>query len=97
VRGGRHVESRVMSLLIDNRNPETSPGSRRSVCGRRELASRHSAGITIGLYWRPEGDEITVEVSDELTGGSFVLEPSKRDALAAFYHPYGFREEEEVN
>jgi hypothetical protein len=62
--------------------PETS-----DAC--RELASRHSAGITVGLYWRPENDGVLVHVSDELTGESFVLEPPSGDALDAYYHPYG--------
>jgi hypothetical protein len=81
-----------MSLLIDNRNPET--GSRQPSGPWRELASRRSAGITVGLYWRPDGDEISVQGSDELTGESFVVEPPKNAALAAFYHPYGFRSQE---
>jgi hypothetical protein len=51
-------------------------------------------GITVGLYWHPDGDEISVQVSDELTGENFVVEPPKNAALAAFYHPYGFRSQE---
>jgi hypothetical protein len=80
-----------MSLLIDNRSPETTTSSRRPHGPWRELASRHSAGITVALYWRPRGNEISVQVSDELTGERFVLEPPKSAALAAFYHPYAFR------
>jgi hypothetical protein len=82
-----------MSLLIDNRDPGTQKSSRRLRPRDpwRELASRRSAGITVGLFWRPEDDQITVKVSDELTGESFVLEPPKSAALEAFYHPYAVR------
>jgi hypothetical protein len=79
---------RVMSLLIDNRNPETPTSSRRPPRPWRELASRRSGAITVGLYWQPDGDEVFVEVTDEQTGELFVLEPPKSAALSAFYHPY---------
>jgi hypothetical protein len=58
----------------------------------RELASRRSGGVSVGLYWRPQGDEIVVRVGDELTGENFVLEPPKQAALDAFYHPYALRD-----
>jgi hypothetical protein len=77
-----------MSLLTEHRNPETPTSSRRPAGPWRELASRHAAGITVGLYWQPDGDEIFVEVTDEQTGEIFVLEPAKGEALSAFYHPY---------
>jgi hypothetical protein len=77
-----------MHVLIENRNPAASARD-----GWRELASRRSGGITVGLYWRPQGDEVVVRVSDELTGESFVLEPPKSAALTAFYHPYALREQ----
>jgi hypothetical protein len=80
--------TRVMSLLTDNRSPETTTSSRRHARPWRELASRHSAGITVGLYWQPDADEVLVEVTDEQTGEIFVLEPPKSAALSAFYHPY---------
>ena len=54
----------------------------------RELASRQSGGIFVGLYWRPRGNGIFVYVKDEHTGESFVLEPPRDAALASFYHPY---------
>jgi hypothetical protein len=79
-----------MSLLIEHRSPTTTASSRRPGAWR-ELASRHTGGITVDLYWQPEGDEIFVEVSDELTGENFVLEAPKDSALAAFYHPYALR------
>ena len=84
-----------VSLLTDNRNPETQTSSRRlrSTVPWRELASRHSAGITVGLFWRPDSDELSVRVSDELSGESFVLEPPRDAALAAFYHPFAYLDE----
>jgi hypothetical protein len=81
-----------MNLLIENHKHEAAR-PRRAPSALRELASRRSGGITVGLYWRPQGDEIFVHVSDELTGESFVLEPPKSAALAAFYHPYAHREQ----
>ena len=77
-----------MSLLTEHRSPETPTSSRRPRSPWRELASRQSAGITVGLYWHPDGDEIFVEVADEQTGEIFVLEPPNSQALTAFYHPY---------
>lgn len=79
---------RVMSLLIDNRNPESTTSSRRPPRPWRELASRRSGSITVGLYWQPDGDEVFVEVTDEQTGETFVLKPPKSAALSAFHHPY---------
>ena len=77
-----------MSLLTEHRSPETPTSARRPPSPGRELASRHSGGITVGLYWQPYHDEIFVEVTDEQTGEIFVLEPPKDAALSAFYHPY---------
>jgi hypothetical protein len=84
----------VSSHESSHRQPEPRDGLAPAQWPWRELASRRSAGITVGLYWRPDGDEISVQVSDELTGESFVVEPPKNAALAAFYHPYGFRSQE---
>jgi hypothetical protein len=82
-----------MHVLIENRNPDAPQGGD-PPDDWRELASRWSGGIAVRLYWRPRGDEILVRVSDELTGESFVLEPPKNAALAAFYHPYALRKQE---
>jgi hypothetical protein len=80
-----------MNLLIENHKREAAAAGG-APSAWRELASRRSSGITVGLYWRPLGDEVFVHVSDDLTGESFVLEPPKSAALAAFYHPYAHRE-----
>jgi hypothetical protein len=56
------------------------------------VASRCSGGITVGLFWRPEGDEVFVHLSDVQTGESSVLEPPRDAALTAFYHPYALRQ-----
>jgi hypothetical protein len=82
------LSMRIMSLLTEHRSPETPTSLRRPPGPRRELASRHSAGITVGLYWQPDDDEVFVDVADEQTGELFVLEPPKSAALSAFYHPY---------
>lgn len=77
-----------MSLLTEHRSPETQTSSRRPPGSWRELASRHLAGITVGLYWQPDDDEVFVKVADKRTGEIFVLEPPKSTALSAFHHPY---------
>lgn len=84
----RALSMRIMSLLTEHRSPEMQTSSRRPPGSWRELASRHSAGIAVGLYWQPDDDEVFVEVADEQTGEIFVLEPPKSAALSAFYHPY---------
>lgn len=81
-----------MSILTEHRSPEVSVSSRRPSAWR-ELATRHSGGITVGLCWQPQLDQVVVEVSDEQTGETFVVEPPKSAALAAFYHPYALRTE----
>ena len=86
-----------MSLLTEHRSPETPTSSRRPPSPWRELASRHSAGMTVGLYWQPDRDEVFVQVSDDQTGETFVLEPPKREALSAFYHPYALLAREGVS
>lgn len=58
----------------------------------RELASRQADGISVQLYWRPRRDDVIVRVSDGKTGDEFTIEPPKRSALAAFYHPYAMKE-----
>jgi hypothetical protein len=78
-----------MKVLTENIEHEVSVETPSR--GWRQLASRSSGGLTVGLYWQPEGDEVFVHVSDEQTGESFVLEPPKDAALTAFYHPYALR------
>lgn len=59
--------------------------------GARELAYRESDGISVRLSWHPREDEVFVHVRDERDTEEFVLNPPKRDALFAFYHPYAAR------
>ncbi len=79
---------RIMSLLTEHRSPADAHELAPSPWSLARARVWHSAGITVGLYWQPDGDEIFVEVTDEQTGEIFVLEPPKSDALPAFYHPY---------
>jgi hypothetical protein len=58
--------------------------------GDRELAYREADGIEVVLVWNPDTDRLTVCVSDERSGSSFELEPDRRPALDAFYHPYSY-------
>jgi hypothetical protein len=79
-----------MNALTEKIEHEASAGKRRR--GWRQLASRSTGGISVGLYWSPDGDEVFVHVSDEQTGERFVLEPPRDAALTAFYHPYALRQ-----
>jgi hypothetical protein len=88
---------RAMSLLIDNRNTGTTTSSCRAHRPWRELATRHSGGLTVSLYWLANADEVFVQVTDEQTGEIFVLEPPKSAALSAFYHPYALRPRDGVS
>jgi hypothetical protein len=56
--------------------------------GAHELAYRESDGISVRLSWHPREDEVFVHVRNERDNEEFVLNPPKRDALFAFYHPY---------
>jgi hypothetical protein len=58
----------------------------------RELASRQADGISVQLYWRPRCDDVIVRVSDGKTGDEFTIEPPRKAALTAFYHPYAMKE-----
>ena len=56
--------------------------------GAHELAYRESHGISVRLSWDPREDEVFVHVRNERANEEFVLNPPKREALSAFYHPY---------
>ena len=77
-----------MSVSTPKNEPEGR--SRHDAC--RELASRQADGISVRLYWRPRNDDVIVRVSDGKTGDEFTIEPPKRSALTAFYHPYAMKE-----
>jgi hypothetical protein len=72
--------------------PKNEPESRPRSDAWRELASRQADGISVQLYWRPRRDDVIVRVSDGKTGDEFTIEPPRRSALAAFYHPYSMKE-----
>jgi hypothetical protein len=57
----------------------------------RELDSRESNGLTIGLYWDSLEDAVFVRVRDRRTGDDFTLHPPKQEALSAFHHPCAIR------
>lgn len=56
----------------------------------RELAQREGDGIEVTLYWRPERNDLMVCVSDQRRGAYFVVHPDADVALDAFYHPYSY-------
>jgi hypothetical protein len=57
----------------------------------RELDFRATDGLEVALLWRPRDDRVSVTVRDAKTGDFFELAVAdKRDALAAFRHPYAF-------
>jgi hypothetical protein len=77
---------------MDVSTPKNEPEGRSLDDACRELASRQADGISVRLYWRPRSDDVIVRVSDGKTGDEFTIEPPKRSALTAFYHPYAMKE-----
>jgi hypothetical protein len=71
--------------------PAYSVGPKQIATMRRELDSRTSDGIHVGLLWDPQNDGVTVVVNDTKTGDAFELPvPDRQHALEAFHHPYGY-------
>jgi hypothetical protein len=62
----------------------------------RELAHRAADGLEVTLFWRPDDDEITVCVCDQLRGAYFEVRPEPHLALDAFYHPYSYASRADV-
>ena len=56
----------------------------------RELDHRTGDGVDVRLLWSPQTDQVWIDVRDERLGGSFELEVDRREALAAFHHPYAY-------
>jgi hypothetical protein len=56
----------------------------------RELASRHSDGISVMLLWHPREDQVTVSVADAKTGEIFELPVERERAMDAFHHPFAY-------
>ena len=56
----------------------------------RELAHRRNGALDIFLLWHPGEDAVTVVVEDLRTGVRIELAIDRRDALAAFHHPFAY-------
>lgn len=56
----------------------------------RELAHRRNGALDIFLLWHPEQDAVTVLVEDLSTGVRVEMSVDRRDALAAFRHPFAY-------
>jgi hypothetical protein len=54
----------------------------------RELAYRRNGALDIFLLWHPDEDAVTVVVEDLRTGVRIEMAVDRRDALAAFNHPF---------
>src|ERR671918_1658706 len=98
--GAEHAQHRRDTLMRDAQarrllraeTDEVATAARPESDVWRELAHREGAGISVRLVWHSPTDQVLVEVSDQLTGEEFVLEPPKALALTAFNHPYALRE-----
>jgi len=55
---------------------------------RRELACRLSGGIEVTLYWSPDDNTTSVEVSQLATEEALLFNVPRERALDAFYHPF---------
>jgi hypothetical protein len=84
-----------MTQLATDHAPDSPGTAVTKPLAWRELAARRAGGTVVRLYWRPREDDVFVYVEDEQSGDEFVLEPPRRDALAAFYHPYALRRGEQ--
>ena len=56
----------------------------------RELAYRRNGALDIYLLWHPADDAVTVRVEDRRTGVRIEMQVDRRDALAAFEHPFAY-------
>jgi hypothetical protein len=57
----------------------------------RELDSRTSDGIHVGLLWHPLDNHLSVAVNDTKTGEAFELKVRHdQHALDVFHHPYAY-------
>ncbi len=64
-------------------NPTTAPTT-------RELHQRVNDGLDVRLLWNSLTDHVSVTIEDERTGEFFELDVDPRDALTAFYDPFGY-------
>ena len=56
----------------------------------RELAHRRNGALDIFLLWHPAEDAVTVLVEDLRTGVRVEMAVDRRDAMAAFEHPFAY-------
>jgi hypothetical protein len=56
----------------------------------RELAYRRNGALDIFLLWDAGADAVTVLVEDLRTGVRVEMAVDRRDALAAFNHPFAY-------
>ena len=59
-----------------------------SFAHRRELARRLTGGIEVTLYWSPDDNTTSVEVSQSATEETLLFNVARERALDAFYHPF---------
>lgn len=63
---------------------------------RRELAHRVGPGLDVTLYWHPRTSALTVCVVDEEHEDYFEVAASPANALAVFYHPFLYADDERM-
>jgi hypothetical protein len=56
----------------------------------RELAYRRNGALDVFLFWHPAEDAVTVVVVDLRSGVRIEISVDRRDALAAFNHPFAY-------
>ena len=54
----------------------------------KELATRHTDGLTVSLLWDPATDAVKVTVADSRLDNDLELHIDGADALSAYYHPF---------
>ena len=55
-----------------------------------ELHRRAGGGLEVTLLWRRGASKLIVSVADTMTGESFELPVSRKEAYEAFNHPFAY-------
>ena len=55
-----------------------------------ELAYRQGAGVEVTLLWQRTSGELTVSVTDAVSGAAFEVPVAANEALTAFNHPSAY-------
>jgi hypothetical protein len=72
-------------------------GERASSDATRELAQRLTGAVEVLLLWHPDSGSVELSLRDGATGAGFQVEVAREDAIDAFYHPYVYASDCDVD